>query len=58
MSLKTGDNILSVFEVAIIGLSFAGWAALGFPDWRLAAAYGALCLLGVSVFLWLVSRQT
>jgi len=31
MSLKTADNILGVFEAAIIVLSFAGWAALGFP---------------------------
>jgi hypothetical protein len=58
MSLKTGDNILSVFEVAIIALSFAGWAALGFPSWRLVMACGVLCLLGVGALSWLASRQT
>jgi len=58
MSLKTADNILGVFEVAIIALSFAGWAALGFPSWRLVAACGVLCLLGAGVLGWLASRQT
>lgn len=39
-------------------MAFAGWAALGFPSWRLVAAFGLLCLLGVGVLQWLVSRQT
>jgi hypothetical protein len=58
MSLKTADNILSVFEATIIVLSFAGWAALGFPSWRPVAAFGLLCLVGIGVFKWFVSRQT
>ena len=58
MSLKTADNILGVFEAAIIVLSFAGWAALGFPSWRLVAAFGLLCLLAVGVLGWFASRQT
>jgi hypothetical protein len=57
MSLKTADNILSVFEVIIITLSFAGWAALGFPEWETVAAFGVLCFV-VFVFLqWVASRK-
>jgi hypothetical protein len=58
MSLKTAGNIVSVFETAIIVLSFAGWAALGFPSWKLVAAFALLCLLGLGVLRWLASRQT
>lgn len=58
MSLKTGENILSVFEIAILLLSFAAWAALGFPAWKSVVPLGGLCFVSVGVFLWLASRQT
>lgn len=58
MSLKTGDNILSLFETIIICLSIAGWAALGFPSWKPVVAFGLLCLVSIGIFQWFLSRQT
>jgi hypothetical protein len=49
MSPKTADNIVSLFEVIIVALPFAGWAALGFPQWKPFRAFGLLRILGVVV---------
>jgi hypothetical protein len=58
MSLKTADKYLSIFEITIVALSFAGWAALGFPEWKPVVALGLLCMIGTGVFQWFVSRRT
>lgn len=50
MSLKTGENILSVFEIAILLLSIAAWAALGFPALKSVVLFGALCLVSIGAF--------
>jgi hypothetical protein len=57
MSLKTADNVLSVFEVVIYGLTFAGWAALSFPVFKTVAASALLIIVGVITYRWIVSRQ-
>jgi hypothetical protein len=58
MTLKTTDNILTVFELAIVVLSLAGWAALGFPEWKPVAAFGLLCIAGTVILRWVTFRKT
>jgi hypothetical protein len=58
MSLKTANKYLSIFEVIIVAASFAGWAALGFPQWKSAVVLGLLCIIGLVIFRWISSRQT
>ncbi|WP_448029367.1 hypothetical protein [Bradyrhizobium liaoningense] len=57
MSLKTADNILNVFEVVIYALTFAGWAALGFPAFKTVVACVLLIIVGAIAYRWIVSRQ-
>jgi hypothetical protein len=57
MSLKTADNVLSVFEVVIYVLTFAGWAALGFPYLKTVGMCGLLIIIGIFAYRWIVSRH-
>jgi hypothetical protein len=57
MSLKIAGNVLSIFEIVIYVLTFAGWAALGFPAFKTVAACVLLIIVGVIAYQWIVSRQ-
>ena len=57
MSLKTADQVLSVFEMAIYALTFAAWAALGFPAFKTVALCLLLILIIAIAYRWIMSRQ-
>ena len=57
MSLKTADKILSVFEMAIYALTFAAWAALGFPAFKTVALCLLLILVVAIAYRWIIARQ-
>jgi hypothetical protein len=52
------QQVYEHFELLIVATSFAGWAALGFPQWKSAVVLGLLCIIGLVIFRWISSRQT
>jgi hypothetical protein len=57
MSLKTADNILSVFEIDFYVLTFAVWATMGFPAFKTVAVCVLLFIVAAIACHWIVSRQ-
>ncbi|MBR1215043.1 hypothetical protein [Bradyrhizobium sp. JYMT SZCCT0180] len=57
MSLKTADNILSVFEIVFYVLTFAVWATMGFPAFNTVAVCVLLFIVAAIACRWIVSRQ-
>lgn len=57
MSLKTANNILSVFEIVFYALTFAVWATLGFPAFKTVAVCVLLIIVAAIACHWIVSRQ-
>jgi hypothetical protein len=51
------DHALAVIEMTFYALTFAAWAALGFPVSKTFVAFVLLIIVAVVAYRWVIRRQ-